>query len=66
MRSNDEKLIAVLCTRTKAQLLRTSVKFRSLYDRDLRKSIKSETSGEEDAIRPSTQQPRSSRAALAQ
>lgn len=42
---NDNKIIAALCTRTKAQLGRTAKKFRELYDLDLRATIKQDTSG---------------------
>jgi len=41
--SDDEKLIAALCTRTKSQLGRTRKKYRDLYDKDLRKEVKGET-----------------------
>ena len=43
--ANDRKLIACLCTRTKAQLQRTRKQYRDLYDLDLREEVKSETSG---------------------
>jgi len=42
---NDNKLIACLCTRTKSQLRRTAKKFHENYQRDLRESLKKETSG---------------------
>ena len=42
---NDSKLIACLCTRTKSQLQRTAAQYQALYSRDLRKDVKSETSG---------------------
>ena len=43
--TDDAKLIAALCTRTKSQLQRTRKQFRQLYDKDLRKEVSSETSG---------------------
>ena len=42
---NHRKMIITLCSRTKLQLERTHGKFRQLYDGDLRKTVKSETSG---------------------
>ena len=43
--TNDNKLIAALCTRTKSQLTRTAKKFRELYDKDLVEEVRRETSG---------------------
>ena len=40
---NDRKLIAALCTRTKAQLQRTRKQYWQLYEKDMRKEIKGET-----------------------
>ena len=39
------KLISVLCTRTKAALVRTRRAYRKAYDKDLAKEVASETSG---------------------
>lgn len=43
---NDKKLIAVTCSRTKAQLERTAAKYRELYDLSLRDDVISETGGD--------------------
>ena len=45
MGCNDSKLIAALCTRTKAQLQRTKKKYRDLYDKDMRAEVQGETGG---------------------
>ncbi|KAH8072189.1 hypothetical protein JL720_11231 [Aureococcus anophagefferens] len=42
---DDRKLIAALCTRTKASLERTKVAYRAKYDKDLAKDVKGETKG---------------------
>lgn len=42
---NDKKLIAAICTRTKAQLERTRKQYRTMYDKDMRAEVKSETGG---------------------
>mmetsp|Transcript_18138 Transcript_18138/g.30301 ORF Transcript_18138/g.30301 Transcript_18138/m.30301 type:complete len:1081 (+) Transcript_18138:3-3245(+) len=44
--TNDRKLIAVLCSRTKSQLKRTKKAFFQLYDEDIRKAVKGETGGD--------------------
>eukprot|EP00316_Scyphosphaera_apsteinii_P007777 CAMPEP_0119306596 /NCGR_PEP_ID=MMETSP1333-20130426/7310_1 /TAXON_ID=418940 /ORGANISM="Scyphosphaera apsteinii, Strain RCC1455" /LENGTH=857 /DNA_ID=CAMNT_0007309933 /DNA_START=58 /DNA_END=2631 /DNA_ORIENTATION=+ len=43
---NDNKLISVLCSRTKDQLRRTASKYRELYDLDLREDVLSKTTGD--------------------
>jgi len=43
---NDKKLIAVLCSRTKSQLERTAKRYRTMYDKDIRKEVKGETGGD--------------------
>ena len=40
---DNSKLIAVLCTRTKASLNRTKAQYRAKFDRDLCKDVKSKT-----------------------
>ena len=42
---NHRKLIAVLCSRTKAQLEHTRLRYRALYDRDLCADVAGETAG---------------------
>jgi hypothetical protein len=42
---DDPKLIAALCSRTKSQLRRTAGKFRELFDKDLRATVRSEAGG---------------------
>ena len=42
---NDNKLIAALCTRTKAQLQRTKKTYRDKYDKDMREEVMDETGG---------------------
>lgn len=46
MGCNHEKLIAVLCSRTKAQLQTTKSRYRSLYDADIVKEVQGETGGD--------------------
>jgi hypothetical protein len=43
---DDPKLIAALCSRTKSQLRRTATKFRELFDKDLRATVRSEAGGD--------------------
>lgn len=42
---NDNKLIAAVCSRTKAQLQRTKKQYRDKYDKDMREEIQGETGG---------------------
>ena len=42
---NDRKLIAAICTRTKAQLQRTKARYRDTYDKDMREEVMGETGG---------------------
>lgn len=42
---NDKKLIAVLCSRTKAQLEITKKRYRAMYDGDIRVDVKGEAGG---------------------
>ena len=45
MGCNDNKLIAAVCTRTKAQLQRTKSQYRDQYDKDVREEVMGETGG---------------------
>ena len=43
--TNHQKLIAVLCSRTKSQLEMSKKRYRAMYDGDMRKDVAGETSG---------------------
>ena len=43
---DDKRLVATLCTRTKAALARTAAAYREKYDKDLAEEVKGETSSD--------------------